>query len=109
MITVGVVIDVPEPHAARIREARRTWGDPEADAVPPHLTIVAPVSVDPGEMPAMNYPAPGGPALDAVVSAVASLHATGRVTAFSISSWNPELPGAEVAAAAMRRIAAPFL
>lgn len=54
MITVGVVIDVPEPHAARIREARRTWGDPEADTVPPHVTIVAPVSVDAEEMPALE-------------------------------------------------------
>lgn len=54
MITVGVVIDVPEPDAARIRAARRTWGDPEADAIPPHVTIVAPVSVDPGEMPVLE-------------------------------------------------------
>jgi 2'-5' RNA ligase len=54
MITVGVVIDVPEPHAGLIREARRTWGDPEADAVPPHVTIVAPVSVDPDEMPVLE-------------------------------------------------------
>lgn len=54
MITVGVVIEVPEPHASRIREARRTWGDPEADTVPPHVTIVAPVSVDPGEMPILE-------------------------------------------------------
>jgi arginase len=65
--------------------------------------------VDPTEMPAMNYPAPGGPSLDAVAAAVAALHTTGRVEAFSISSWNPELPGAEIAAAAMQRIAAPFL
>lgn len=54
MITVGVVIDVPEPHASRIREARRAWGDPEADAVPPHVTIVAPVSVDPEEIPVLE-------------------------------------------------------
>jgi arginase len=65
--------------------------------------------VDPDEMPAMNYPAPGGPSLDDVVAAVAELHATGRVEAFSISSWNPELPGSEIAAAATRRIAAPFI
>jgi len=54
MIAVGVVIDVPEPFATRIREARRAWGDPEADAVPPHVTIVAPFSVDPEEMPALE-------------------------------------------------------
>lgn len=65
--------------------------------------------VDPAEMPAMNYPAPGGPGLEAVVEAVGRLHATGRVVAFSVSSWNPDLPGADVAARATRRIAAPFL
>jgi arginase len=65
--------------------------------------------VDPDEMPAMNYPAPGGPSLDAVAAAVAALRATGRVEAFSVSSWNPGLPGAEIAAAAMRRVAAPFI
>ncbi|MFM1965514.1 MAG: hypothetical protein RL134_1239 [Actinomycetota bacterium] len=54
MITVGVVIDVPEPFATRIREVRRAWDDPEADAIPPHVTIVAPVSVDPEAMPALE-------------------------------------------------------
>lgn len=54
MITVGVVIDVPEPHAERIRQARRTWDDPEAETIPPHVTIVAPVSVDPDEMPSLE-------------------------------------------------------
>ena len=54
MITVGVVIDVPEPYATRIREARRTWDDPDADAIPPHVTIVAPVSVDPEAMPVLE-------------------------------------------------------
>lgn len=65
--------------------------------------------VDPSEMPAMNYPAPGGPSLDSVEAAVATLHATGRVVAFSISSWNPTLGGADEAARATARIAAPFL
>jgi 2'-5' RNA ligase len=46
MITVGVVIDVPEPFAHEIRDARRAWNDPETDLVPPHITLVAPVSVD---------------------------------------------------------------
>lgn len=65
--------------------------------------------VNPTEMPAMNYPASGGPSLGAVSAAVARLAATGRVVAFSISSWNPELPGADIAAAATRQLAAPFL
>jgi arginase len=61
--------------------------------------------VDPGEMPAMNYPAPGGPSMLEVADALGQLHATGRVAAVSFSCWNPELPGAAVAAAATHRLA----
>lgn len=65
--------------------------------------------VDPTEMPAMNYPAADGPSLDEVRHALTLLEQTKRVVAFSISSWNPALPGAEIAAAATRRLAEPFL
>lgn len=65
--------------------------------------------VDPGDMPAENYPAGDGPSLDAVRMAMIHLAATGRVVAFSISSWNPALPGADVAAAATLRLAEPFI
>ena len=65
--------------------------------------------VDPSEMPAMNYPAPGGPSLATVAEAVAALAGTGRVVAFSLSSWNPALPGAHLAAEGAATIAAPFL
>ena len=57
--------------------------------------------VDPRDMPAMNYPAPHGPSLAAVAGVVADLAATGRVVGWSVSSWNPELPGAERASAAV--------
>jgi arginase len=82
-----------------------------ADSIPdgPLYVHVDADVVDPNEMPAMNYPAPGGPSLASVVEAVAALHATRRVVAFSISSWNPALPGADVAAAATLQIAAPFI
>lgn len=65
--------------------------------------------VDPEELPAINYPAPDGPTLDAVAAAVARLAATGRVAAYSVSTWNPALPEAEVAAAATHHLSAPFL
>jgi arginase family enzyme len=60
-------------------------------------------------MPAMNYPASDGPSLDSVRMAMIHLATTGRVVAFSLSSWNPELPGADIAAAAMHKLAAPFI
>lgn len=65
--------------------------------------------VDPAEMPAMNYPAADGPSLEAVRSALAQVASTGRVVAVSVSSWNPALPGADVAAAATLTLVEPFV
>jgi arginase len=65
--------------------------------------------VDPEELPAVNYPAPGGPSVAETRRALIHLAATGRVVAFSISSWNPALPGADRAAAATLRLVEPFL
>ncbi len=44
-LTVGVVIDLPEPHATIIRRWRRQVGDPQADIVPPHVTLLPPTPV----------------------------------------------------------------
>lgn len=54
MITVGVVIDVPEPHGETISAACRAWPDFDPGGVPPHITIVAPVSVDAEVLPAVE-------------------------------------------------------
>ena len=86
--------------------------DEAAHSIPPAGPLYVHVDldvVDPGEMPAMNYPAADGPRLREVRMAMIHLATTGRVAAFSISSWNPALPGADVAAAAARQVAAPFL
>ncbi|MFV9671997.1 MAG: arginase family protein [Acidimicrobiia bacterium] len=81
-----------------------------ADPPPGDLYVHVDVDVvDPVDMPGVNYPATGGPSADAVAQAVKALHATGRVVALSFSSWNPALEGADIAAAATRRIAHPFL
>ncbi len=47
--------------------------------------------VDPGEAPAMNYPAPGGPSAATVARVFSHLAASGRVAAASLSAWNPRL------------------
>lgn len=64
--------------------------------------------VDPAEMPAMRYPAPKGPSLATVRRAVSCLAETGRVAAFSMSLWNPDLPGADAAAVACTTLAEPL-
>lgn len=65
--------------------------------------------VDPEDVPAINYPAPDGPSAAEVAESVAALADTGRVVAFSVSTWNPALSGATKAAASTRSIAEPFL
>ena len=54
------------------------------------------------EMPAVNYPAAGGPGAAAVRDAVERVFDSGRVVAFSFTGWDPNLPGAEIAAATAR-------
>ena len=65
--------------------------------------------VDPRDMPAHNYPAPGGPSLREMQAVLARLAATGRVAAVSFSTWNPALPGADRAAAATAVLAAAIM
>ncbi len=65
--------------------------------------------VDPADMPAQNYPAPGGPSLDEVASVLERIAATGRTVAVSFSTWNPVLPEAVRAAAGGARLARIFL
>ncbi|WP_404602765.1 2'-5' RNA ligase family protein [Dermacoccus sp. GAS27A] len=46
MRTVGVSIAIPEPYFSQLREMRRAAGDPLADAVPPHVTLMPPTEVE---------------------------------------------------------------
>ncbi len=81
--------------------------DRELPAGPLYVHVDVDV-VDPGDLPAVNYPAPNGPSLQATREALIHLAATGRVAAFSVSGWNPSLPGADRAEAATLRLAEPF-
>jgi len=63
-----------------------------------HLLAEGPIHVhfdvdviDPGEAPAMSYPAPGGPSAAELIQVFRHLAATGRVRVVSLSSWNPAL------------------
>jgi arginase len=46
---------------------------------------------DPGDVPAMRYPAPGGPALGTLRDALGALAASGLIVAVSVSTWWPDL------------------
>ncbi|BDZ40925.1 phosphoesterase [Paraoerskovia sediminicola] len=45
-LRVGVAIDVPEPWSTQLQAARARFGDPLADAIPPHVTLLGPTVVD---------------------------------------------------------------
>jgi arginase len=47
--------------------------------------------VDPSEVPAHHYPAPGGPSSEAVREVFHHLAASRRVAAVSVSTWDPRL------------------
>jgi 2'-5' RNA ligase len=43
--TIGVAIALPEPWAGVLQQYRASFGDPAADAIPTHLTLVPPTQV----------------------------------------------------------------
>ena len=45
-VTVGVAIAIPEPHATVLTNWRRRVGDPAADKIWPHVTLLPPTPVD---------------------------------------------------------------
>ena len=48
--TIGVAIAVPEPYGSELREYRASFGDPQADAVPTHVTLLPPTEVERGQL-----------------------------------------------------------
>ncbi len=44
-VRIGVAIAIPEPHASVLVGWRRRIGDPEADKIPPHVTLLPPTDV----------------------------------------------------------------
>lgn len=51
---IGVAIDVPEPFATQLQSARREFGDPLADLIPAHITLLGPTIVEPEAVETVN-------------------------------------------------------
>jgi len=49
---IGVVFTIPRPWGDELAAWRRAFGDPLADAVPPHVTLLPPTPVPGEELPA---------------------------------------------------------
>ena len=52
--------------------------------------------VNPEQSPAQNYPASGGPGKEELAQVFQHLAETGLIKAISLSSWAPDLPGADL-------------
>lgn len=50
-LTLGVAIAIPEPHATVLSSWRRRVGDPAADLVFPHVTLLPPTAAEPSDLP----------------------------------------------------------
>lgn len=48
MSTIGILLAIPEPYGSELRARRRAYGDPQAEIVPTHVTLLPPTEVDPG-------------------------------------------------------------
>lgn len=46
--SIGVAISIPEPYASELQSMRASFGDPLADAIPTHVTLLPPTNVAPG-------------------------------------------------------------
>ena len=47
---IGVAIEVPAPFGPELQRARKEFGDPLADLIPPHITLLGPTIVEPRDM-----------------------------------------------------------
>lgn len=49
--TIGVAVAVPDPYGSELQKHRRSFGDPFADAIPTHITLLSPTEVAEWELP----------------------------------------------------------
>ncbi|MDX6285586.1 MAG: hypothetical protein QOG53_1071 [Frankiales bacterium] len=45
-VVIGVAIPIPEPWGQELRDCRKRFGDPLAESIPPHVTLLPPTTVD---------------------------------------------------------------
>ena len=51
---ISVSIDIPEPFAGELQRLRASFGDPLAEAIPSHVTLLSPADVDGDLMPKIH-------------------------------------------------------
>jgi 2'-5' RNA ligase len=51
MSTIGILLAIPEPYGGELQARRAAYGDPQAEIVPTHVTLLPPTEVDPAAVP----------------------------------------------------------
>ena len=51
---IGVAVAIPEPHGSRLQAIRARLGDAQADAIPTHVTLLPPTTVDASLLPEID-------------------------------------------------------
>ena len=51
MPTIGVSIAIPSPHAEMLQAKRASFGDPLAESIPSHVTLLPPTALEEQELP----------------------------------------------------------
>lgn len=82
VVTIGVVVDIPEPFREFLRSSRADFGDPLATAIPPHVTLLPPTDVAPGI----------GREINDHLAAVTAVTAPFRITLDGTDSFRPISP-----------------
>jgi 2'-5' RNA ligase len=52
--TIGVAIPIPEPYGTQLQDWRAAFGDPQARAIPTHVTLLPPTDVPVGLLPEVD-------------------------------------------------------
>jgi 2'-5' RNA ligase len=86
LVTIGVVVDIPEPVRTFLRTSRAEFGDPLAEVIPPHVTLLPPTDV------ALDI----GPAVYDHLSAVAAVTEPFTVRLEGTDTFRPTSPVAFV-------------
>ena len=81
-VRIGIAIEVPEPFATQLQDARARFGDPLARSIPPHVTLLGPTVLDPAELDAAR----------AHLTAVATTAAPFRVHLRGSATFRPISP-----------------
>lgn len=82
MPTIGVAVGLPEPHASFLQDARRAAGDPQADRIRTHVTLLPPTAV----------PGVGLAEIEAHLAGVAARHPRFPIELTRVGTFRPVSP-----------------